>query len=71
MECSVLVVWWMKTQVIPTGCEEGNHIATDAYTFTTNSSELVEVINLYVGGAHQGHYISTDCGNGFEGIDVD
>ena len=57
----------MVDENTPTGCDEGQPYCYFAYTFTTNSSELVEVINLYVGGAHQSHSISTDCGNGFEG----
>ena len=56
----------MVDENTPTGCDEGLPYCYFAYTFTTNSSELIEVISLYVGGAHTGHSISTDCGNGFE-----
>ena len=58
----------MVDENTPTGCDEGG---TDycylAYTFTTNSSEFVELISFYVGGAWDSYGISTDCGNGFTG----
>lgn len=49
-----------------TGCEsDGSDWCYEAFQFTSNSSELVEVIEFNVGGSYQWLQLHTDCGDGF------
>ena len=58
----------MADENTTTGCQsDGMDSCYLMYQFTTNATELVEVVNFYVGGANEGGSISTDCGNGFKG----
>jgi len=58
----------MADENTTTGCQsDGMDSCYLMYQFTTNATELVEVVNFYAGGAHMGERISTDCGNGFKG----
>ena len=49
-----------------TGCEsDGSDWCYEPFQFTTNSSELVEVIEFSVSNNAQWLQLHTDCGNGF------
>ena len=58
----------MADENTTTGCEEaGMAFCYLMYQFTTNATQMIEVVDLYVGGANGGIGIDTDCGNGFKG----